>query len=212
MAKALLNPIIQDGPLELMRGHTHAHRAIEVALAGVHTILFISIGNRDDAEFLVRWCWSVRLNAGAIAPCPCGNLGSAERACVCTAELIRSYHAESYVQRALQADLCIEIRTPAVEQLLGREPETACALIERARVCREDLTSWPTTELSTTGIVLLRSAARQRAWSAYRVWRTKEIARTIAALDHAEQIAPEHLAEAIQYCYRPMSQASKESL
>ena len=127
----------------------------------------------------------------------------------------------------LRVDICVEVpRVPASRQKLTGERLGKPSSVVRARVgaarerqrqrfasadshvhCNADMTPADVRvfcKLDATGQSLMRSAMQQLQLSARAFHRVLKIARTIADLAGSEEIAPAHLAEAIQY--RPRRQ------
>jgi magnesium chelatase family protein len=122
-------------------------------------------------------------------------------------------------------DIHIEVPRVPYEKLtgerLGESSSIVAARVEAARerqrkrfashdsrvVCNADMTPADVhvfCKLDTMGQSLMRSAMQQLQLSARAFHRVLKIARTIADLAGSEEIAPAHLAEAIQY--RPRRQ------
>lgn len=84
--------------------NANARRAIEVALVQEHSLRFIGNKTADD---LADWAKGFGLKAQAVKTCPCGNLGSSLKACICTAGEVSRYHKKHYLDNY---DLTIEVR------------------------------------------------------------------------------------------------------
>lgn len=149
----------------------------------------------------------------AMNPCPCGFLGDPHGRCRCTSEQIQRYR--SRVSGPLLDRIDLQVEVPRLEyrelQGPGGEPSARVRLrvaaartrqLERAgrvnalldnraleRVCR----------LGEPDQSLLRQAMERFQLSARAYHRILKVARTIADLDAATEIATPHLAEALQY-------------
>lgn len=178
-------------------GQEHAKRALEVALAGGHTIAFIG---KDEAKALAEWAVTKGLTAWADQKCPCGHYGpDSHHECTCSLSQIGKWQKRKAYQNALNAEIVIECPPPYNYQVEawvnGRrgEPET----VMLARI--EDIGQRPTPTLNATSKSLLKVAIRQLDLSTNRVKSVVRMAQTIAALAHADNIGIADLAEAIQY-------------
>ena len=177
-------------------GQEHAKRALEVALAGQHTISFIGM---DEAEALAGWAVEHGLTAWATQPCPCGYYGEPTRECTCSLSQISRWQKRKAFQNALNAEIVVECPPPynyQVEAFVNGkrgEPET----VMLARVGAKGQRPEPT--LDQTSRSLLSVATKQLGLGTDRVKSMISVAQTIAALAKANQIGVAHLAEAIQY-------------
>jgi magnesium chelatase family protein len=159
--------------------------------------------------------------AAAMNPCPCGYFNDRSRDCHCTPPLIQRYIAK--ISGPLLDRIDIHIDVPGVnykEMRSGSEPETSARILERvmrardiqlqrfAALKREKLycnaqmsPRYMRTfcELSTDCENLLERAMTQQGLSARAHDRILKVARTIADLEGVPEIAPKHIAEAIQY-------------
>ncbi|HTW79270.1 MAG TPA: YifB family Mg chelatase-like AAA ATPase [Terracidiphilus sp.] len=158
--------------------------------------------------------------AAAMNPCPCGYFNDKSRECLCTPPMIQRY--VSKISGPLLDRIDIHIEVPAVhyKELRGGAAAEGSAQI-RARVmaarerqqqrfskAREKIYSnnQMTTrqirtycELGADSERLLERAMQQQGLTARAHDRILKVARTIADLEGAEQLAVPHLAEAIQY-------------
>ena len=171
-------------------GNEMAKRALLVAAAGNHTILFV--GPPNCGKTMLR-AVALELGLGSTfeaRPCPCGYHGSPVRACNCTAVKIERCRAGWPV-----ADITIEVVQPPQREFNGR-PGTGVAEM-KAQI--EAKTNFDSLELTDDSSRLLRAAASEYALDADARNRIVAIARTIANLDHNERIDARHLCEAINY-------------
>lgn len=155
----------------------------------------------------------------AMNPCPCGHQGDASRECRCDPATVERYLGR--VSGPLLDRIDIQLRVPAVRptELSGEGNEEPSARIRaRVEVARErqrmrfagqaathanahmgprDLRRH--CRLGPAAEELLRTALSRLGLSARAYHRILKVARTIADLAGADDIAPGHVAEAIQY-------------
>ena len=176
--------------LALIRGNECAKRALTVALAGNHSILFIGPPNSGKTMLraaAIHYIGPVTFEA---RPCPCGYLGSPLVACECSDATINRHRAKLPV-----ADITIEV-VPPLQRELNARPGTGSAEISAV------LTDLPTyTDIALCEVCqnLLRCACTELSIDAKARERIIAVARTIANLDRSKRIQPAHLTEAINY-------------
>ena len=157
--------------------------------------------------------------AAAMNPCPCGYYGDRHRACTCVPVAVQRYL--SRVSGPLLDRIDIHLEVPAVryrELSDGRAGEPSKAVRERVVRARErqrarlagragiyanaHMRAREIREFCRVGAGsdgLLRTAITRLGLSARAYHRVLKIARTLADLEGAEEIATAHVAEAIQY-------------
>lgn len=166
----------------------------------------------------VRYPASFMLVA-AMNPCPCGHLGDPLQPCTCSPYEIKRYRKRVSGPFLDRVDLFVEVPRLTKQELLTRPTGEGSAAI-RARVKRARQVQWErmkgekgrfsNSQLDTKGLrryctlneaakELLEMAIDRFALSARAYTRVLKVARTIADLGGAEDIAPEHVAEALQY-------------
>ena len=152
----------------------------------------------------------------ALNPCPCGYLGAAPtaaRPCRCTPDAVTRYRGRLSGPLLDRIDLALEVLpVPPQELMTQPEGEPSAVVAERvararqrqrqrqgrpnaqldAAVLREHCTPEPAAE------AFLLAAAERLHWSGRRLHRTLKVARTLADLDGARDIAQRHVAEALQ--------------
>jgi len=159
----------------------------------------------------------------AMNPCPCGYYGDSVKQCTCSAGTVTKY--QKRISGPLLDRIDIHIEVPRVEyeklsdQRLGESSETIRCRVESARQrqrvrfagtdisCNADMRPAEVRKfcpLDDVSRSLMKSAMSQLQLSARAYHRVLKLARTIADLAGAEDIAPAHLAEAIQYRPRGM--------
>jgi len=176
-------------------GQEHAKRALEVALAGNHSIRFTGSYTSQAGSF-AKLARELGLVARSTGPCPCGNYGHPVKECTCSTQTVGKFQAREKIK---PFDIEIEVWGDDEHKILawlqGKRGETNEAILTRVQGASDfdDLT------LGETSLSLLRAAIRQLSMDFPTVARILAVARTIANLAHAEQIQTVHLAEAIQY-------------
>lgn len=189
-----------------MRGHERAKRAIEIAIAGAHTLTLIALGSGAaiDATLLARWGNDHGTYVVVADPCFCGNRGSADVACVCSPRAVRGFARTRTARAAGCADMLFVVHPPGYTAIASdgtvESDETVWTRIQAARVFRAEQVMQELPQDSGVQS-LLRVAARTMgtAQSSYRYQRTLAVAHTIAALDGAAVLRPCHVAEALAY-------------
>jgi magnesium chelatase family protein len=157
--------------------------------------------------------------AAAMNPCPCGYLGDPTHSCPCTPMAVERYLSRLSGPLLDRIDIHLEVPAVAYRDLTAKEPaETSTGIrarVERAReVQRERFRNLPGVyanahmsardlrrycRLSEPVEALLRVAITRLGLSARAYHRILKIARTIADLTGAAELAPAHVSEAIQY-------------
>ncbi|HBG47622.1 MAG TPA: hypothetical protein DDW94_11640 [Deltaproteobacteria bacterium] len=173
-------------------GNEHLKRAMEVALAGGHTIAVF--GHPDNGKKYLKEILGKKLLF--LSPCPCGNLGDSLRVCTCTFGRVKKYRITKRFQKAALSDIRATLITPRfqdferagkAEPFLGVEKRIAAMnglQVEDGKGAYESL---------------LRTAIERLHFTAGMVERVRAVARTIARLEHAPVVKVHHLSEAIQY-------------
>jgi len=158
-------------------------------------------------------------------PCPCGYLGDPKHTCTCSPSQIIHYQKRVSGPLLDRIDLHVEVPAVEMEKLTTSDvagAETSEKVRERVQAardrqnrryknlgitCNAELSSAQVREfcpLSAECLTLLRQAVNSLGLSARGYYRVIKLARTIADLGGEEQIAPAHLAEALQS--RPRSE------
>lgn len=154
----------------------------------------------------------------ALNPCPCGFFTDPRRECHCTPRQIKNYL--SRISGPLLDRIDVHVEVPAIEyKELTREQVGETSAQIRARVIgarQTQLERFKGTGITTnsrmsnrqlkkycpldkTCAELLERAMSELKLSARAYHRIIKVARTIADLEASESIAPEHIAEAVQY-------------
>lgn len=174
---------------KIVRGNEAAKRALTVAVAGDHSILFI--GPPSCGKTMLR---AVALqfnlaNTFEALPCPCGYRSDPYVACRCTASQVARH-----LQRLPVADITIEMHRPTEREM--KSAGTALADMQRQIA---DKSRYESIELDEDCGNLLKAAVAELALDVEVQNRIIAVARTIANLDQSERIKPSHLCEAINY-------------
>lgn len=157
----------------------------------------------------------------AMNPCPCGNATDPEKICSCSPSQIIRYQRKISGPILDRIDLHVEVPRLKFEKLEERSSGEQSAQIrervEKARAIQrkrfKNLDISINSEMNSTQIKnfcpldkqcieLLRNAVSSMRLSARAYYRLIKIARTIADLEEAESITPNHIAEAIQYRFK----------
>jgi magnesium chelatase family protein len=154
----------------------------------------------------------------AMNPCPCGYSGDSLHACTCAPAAVTRYQKRVSGPLLDRIDLHVEVPRVEFAKLADPNPAEGSAVIrervEAARyraaarlaesglLCNSDMRAGDVRRhcrLEDSAAALIRAAMQQLQLSARAFHRVLKIARTIADLAGAEEIASAHLAEALQY-------------
>ena len=150
----------------------------------------------------------------AMNPCPCGYLGSTQRACRCTPDQVNRYQAKLSGPLLDRIDLHVEVPALPADQLVqapaGEASETIRERVAQARavaLARQGKTNQALQgqeidthlHLQDAAAKFLNTAAARLGWSARSTHRALKVARTIADLAGAPSTEVGHVAEAVQY-------------
>jgi magnesium chelatase family protein len=135
---------------------------------------------------------------GTMNMCPCGARGDPAIECACTPQRLAAYREK--LSRALldRFDLAVAMPRPRAAELAAAAGEGSAAVRERVEAARGRLrASLPrrteaASELLSNAVERLPLSGRGRV-------RVARVARTIAALAGANEVHPEHVAEALSY-------------
>jgi len=151
---------------------------------------------------------------GAMNPCPCGYLGSVQKACRCTPDQVARYQGKLSGPLIDRIDLHVEVPAMLSADLLQARPgESTATIRERCTAARERATARQGKAnqalqgqeideyllLDEAAAKFLNIAAARLGWSARSTHRALKVARTIADLAGARSTQVTHVAEAMQY-------------
>ena len=160
---------------------------------------------------------------GASNPCPCGHASDPTRSCNCAPGDIERYNARISGPLADRIDMHVTVGAVALRDLSGAPTGDSSSVI-RARVeharnrQRQRFVRSPGitcnayargrwldahTPIDPGARSLLQTAAERLRLSARGYHRVLKVARTIADLEEQQQVAPDHVAEALRY--RPIT-------
>ena len=157
---------------------------------------------------------------GAMNPCPCGFLGSAQHGCRCTPDQVARYQRKLSGPLMDRIDLHVDVPALPPQELLQSPPgessadiRARCMTARQRAQARQGKTNQQLAgreidrfaALDAQAMQFLQNAAAQLHWSARGTHRTLKIARTIADLGDSETVGLVHVAEAMQY--RPSGRA-----
>jgi|GEM_PF-2419279 len=188
--------VTEQGDIRLqdIPGQWHVKRGLEVAAAGGHTISLV--GRPEETEPLRAWAEAQGIAVQAVKPCRCGNYGSAERECTCSAAEVARWRNRKAYRQAASADLVMEVpiwveRQPWFSAESGTNVLVRVAQAQRAEAVPQ--------RLDDAGVALMRAAARMVGLGFVRTRECIKVAATIARLAGSARIQVAYLAEAIQY-------------
>ena len=151
---------------------------------------------------------------GAMNPCPCGYLGSTQRACRCTPDQVARYQGKLSGPLIDRIDLHVEVPAlPSADLLQAPPGETTSSIRERCTAARARAMARQGKSnhalqgkeiddflvLDDAAAKFLNVAAARLGWSARSTHRALKVARTIADLAGARMTQVIHVAEAMQY-------------
>lgn len=165
-------------------------RALEIAIFGRFSICFS--GEREgNAQNWSQAAGEFDLVSYFITPCPCGYLNHPGRGCVCSLDEIRRHYEEPVVQKAISADLYLEVvRSEEIK------PSPDSFLVAYSRTQSAKLRSLP---FSEDAQALLRRAVKMLKFAEARKIKTRQLATAIAALEGSAKVEAQHVAESLQY-------------
>jgi magnesium chelatase family protein len=161
------------------------------------------------AEFPARFQLIAAMN-----PCPCGYLGSRQKACRCSPDQVSRYQGKLSGPLMDRIDLHLEVPAMPASELIGAPAGEAtdkirerCTAARAKAVARQGKSNQALQgqelerhlHMEDSAVKFLNNAAARLGWSARSTHRALRVARTIADLADSETVASTHVAEAVQY-------------
>jgi predicted ATPase with chaperone activity len=188
--------------LQDIKGHEDVKRAIKIALAGNHSIVFIAfkdkfaIGNefvnafKDIAGKINEIIPDNKINVqtDCLSPCPCGYHTDPRNECTCSMEELLKY-AKKYSQ-VRQYDMGIQINNSFNLNACDNDEE----IIKECLINREKIE--PSRALSNDIKQYLNKL------NSFNLFKLINIAQTIAKMENSRMIQMQHVCEAFKYYIR----------
>jgi magnesium chelatase family protein len=130
--------------------------------------------------------------------CPCGGRGDPAVECSCSAQRLAAFRDK--LSRALldRFDLVVTVPRPLAQDLAAPPAEPSAPVAERVAAAREALRISPPRRTPAADGLLTRAVERLPLSGRGRA-RVARVAQSIAALSGADDVLPEHVAEALSY-------------
>ena len=170
------------------------------------------------ARFSVEYPSSFML-VSSMNPCPCGFYNHPDKACVCAPGVVQKYLNKISGPLLDRIDIHVEVTPVPINELADFRPaEKSEEIRKRVVIAREKQIERfkenagvhsnammgtkllkQVCKIDEAGVNMLKKATDRLGLSARAFDRILKVSRTIADLENVEKIAPNHLAEAIQY-------------
>jgi predicted ATPase with chaperone activity len=173
----------------IIHGNEMAKRAVQVAAAGRHSILFVGPAN-SGKTMLRAVCLELGLDATFEArPCSCGNYGDPRADCHCTGRQIERTFAKFPV-----VDITVQVFRPS-DRERGIQGTSLAHMDDHIAQAKH----FKSVDLDEHSANLLKAATAELGLDPAALERIIRVARTIANLDQSKRIGPSHTCEAINY-------------
>lgn len=175
--------------LSLIHGNEMGKRALTVAVAGKHSILFF--GGPAVGKTMLR---AAAFNLGLTETfegrcCPCGNYNNPRAACECTVAKIKA-HLKKLPEAEISCEVC---------HVPERELHQRGSGLEEIRRRVEQASKFESLKLDGAGELMLKHAISELGLDLRARDVALRVARTIANLDNSELINSSHVCEAVNY-------------
>jgi predicted ATPase with chaperone activity len=191
------NPPGRAAAWDTLVGNHQLRRAMEVAIAGHHTLCYV--GDPGNGWANVQQIIGAR--AMIVQKCPCGLLYDRETPCTCTMTEIDKHRKSRVFQAALHADIIVEaVRPMPAEYFAQTEPYTS--VLERIKRARW-IQAWGGAKMDTDSrnapFAYLVAARDRLNFDTDQLQRVQRVAVTCAELSNRDKVRAEDMAEAITY-------------
>lgn len=181
-----------------IKGQCVARRALEIAMAGHHSIALI--GPRGAGRHYLADSFPAA-NATVYDTCGCGNRLSLSFVCHCTPNALAVHYAV-LAPALLETDMLVEVVQPTLRDMEGPGMTRQDWEYLEARVADARARAVYVSTLNIADDAAQRTrelAVRRLGLTCQQYAALMRVSRTIATLGHSEAIQAKHIAEAAQY-------------
>ena len=187
-----------EDPFAIIKGQEAAKRAVIVAAAGGHSLLFVGPPGSGKSMFCAAAA-KVGVTAFELRPCPCGTFNDPKLPCRCAAHQIdRYWRAKARANLLGSVDMMMTLTLPPARELESRQLGTTLAQVQDQLNRKGERPSFDDTADEATR-TLLRVATDDYGLSPALVAKAKSTAESIAALMQDDRVRAAHIAEALFY-------------
>lgn len=190
--------------LENIAGHCIPKRAMEVAVCGNHSILFIGPRGAGKDALLAAGTHLVApktFDARAVLLCWCGDAGSIVRQCKCSTRAAERYQRRLDRLRS-EFDIVIEVAPVPTKELLYNRGQRETTETMRARIARTLAIPPPHEITDDAAVRMYEMVCRRMGLGIGEAMRVRNVASTITAMHGggaSTSISARAIAEAAQY-------------